>query len=53
MRIQILGSVHWVTDPDPALFISGFQDAGKTSFFLSVYLLNVVHFYEFSLTTSH
>jgi hypothetical protein len=33
----VLGSVyHWITDPDPALFISGFQDAKKkisTSFF--------------------
>ncbi len=46
-RIQILGSVHWITDPDPALdptpapdpdpalFVSGLQDANKKKgFFL-------------------
>ncbi len=26
-RIQILGSVHWITDPDPALFAIVYQDA--------------------------
>jgi hypothetical protein len=24
---------HWLTDPDPALFVSGFQDANKTKYF--------------------
>jgi hypothetical protein len=28
-RRRILGSVHWITDPDPALFVSAFQDADK------------------------
>jgi hypothetical protein len=28
-RIRILGSVHWIMDPNPALFVSGFQDANK------------------------
>jgi hypothetical protein len=28
-RIQILGSVQWITDPDPALFVSGFPDVNK------------------------
>ncbi len=32
-RIRILGSIHWITnpdsalDPDPAVFVSGIQDA--------------------------
>jgi hypothetical protein len=31
--IRILGSVHWITnpDPDPALFVSGFRDTNKGS----------------------
>ncbi len=33
IRIRILGSVHWITDSDPALFVSGFQDANKNNFF--------------------
>ncbi len=28
----ILGSIHWITDPDPSLFGSGFQDATKNKF---------------------
>ncbi len=36
IRIQILiiGSVHWITDPDrdPALLVNGFQDASKKIF---------------------
>ncbi len=26
---RILGSVHWMTDPDPALSVSGFQETNK------------------------
>jgi len=35
IRIRILGSVHWITDPDPALFGSVFQDGNnqKITFF--------------------
>jgi hypothetical protein len=25
----LLGSVHWISDPDPALFVSGFQETNK------------------------
>ncbi len=39
-RVRILGSVHWLTDPDPALFVIGFQNANKIRFF-AYYLLNV------------
>jgi hypothetical protein len=39
IRIRILGSGQWLTDPDPtpdpASFGSGFQDANKKSFSLS------------------
>jgi hypothetical protein len=47
IRIQILGSVHWVADPDldpasgHALFFSGFQDANKNKFFLLITVLPV------------
>ncbi len=27
--IRIVGSVHWMTDPDPALFVRGFRDGNK------------------------
>jgi hypothetical protein len=27
--IRIRGPYHWITDPDPALFLSGFQDANE------------------------
>jgi hypothetical protein len=27
----------WLTDPDPALFVSGFQDANKNKFFFSFF----------------
>jgi hypothetical protein len=35
IRIRILGSVHWITDPDPALFGSVFQNGNnqKITFF--------------------
>jgi hypothetical protein len=37
IRIRILGSVHWITDPDPdtgtAHFGNGFQDTKKIVFF--------------------
>jgi hypothetical protein len=26
VRIRIFGSVHWITDPDSALFVNGFQE---------------------------
>jgi hypothetical protein len=32
IRIRILGSIHWITDPDPALFASGFQETNKKKF---------------------
>ena len=28
-QIWIIGSVHWITDHDPALVDTGFQDANK------------------------
>ncbi len=28
-RIRILGSVLWITDPSPALFVSGLQKTNK------------------------
>jgi hypothetical protein len=39
-RIRILGTGHWITDPDPtpALFVSGFKMARKKVFLLSVLL---------------
>jgi hypothetical protein len=40
-RIGILGSGHWIMDPDPALFISGFQETNKKDFWL---LLTVATF---------
>jgi hypothetical protein len=33
-------SVHWVTDPDPALFVNGFQDAKKK---ISLYFFCLLH----------
>jgi hypothetical protein len=39
IRIWILGSVYLITDPDPALFGTGFQDAKNIFFkFLFAYL---------------
>jgi hypothetical protein len=35
IRIRFLGSVHLITDPDPGLFNSGFQDDNKNNFFSS------------------
>jgi hypothetical protein len=35
IRILILGSVHWITDPD--IFISGFKDNNKNNFFIIVF----------------
>jgi hypothetical protein len=29
IQIWILASLHWIMDPDPSLFGSGFQDANK------------------------
>ncbi len=44
-RIRILGSLHWITDLDPdldpALFVSGFQDATKKNFNVFCLLLSV------------
>jgi hypothetical protein len=38
IRIDILGSIHWITDPDFALLASGFEDANKKiSFFSQVF----------------
>jgi len=34
IQIRILGSVHWITEPDTALFLSGFQDAQKILIFI-------------------
>jgi hypothetical protein len=34
IQIRILGSVHWITEPDTALFLSGFQDAQKIFIFI-------------------
>ena len=47
IRIRILGSVLWITEPDTALFGSDFQDANKIFFkffclFLSVGTLTSV-----------
>jgi hypothetical protein len=41
IQIQIHGSVHWITDPDPdpALFISGFQYAKTNNLFLFFFCL--------------
>ncbi len=36
-RIRIVGSVHWITDPDPALFFSGFRCITYYSTFTSVF----------------
>jgi hypothetical protein len=33
IRIRLLGSVHLITDPDPGLLVSGFQDTNKKYFF--------------------
>ncbi len=37
MLRRILGSVHRITDPDPALFVSGFPDANKVPYILSFF----------------
>jgi hypothetical protein len=37
IRIRILGSVHWIIDPDSALFFNGFQDGFSTFFWLITY----------------
>jgi len=43
-------SAHWITDSNPALFVSGFQDANKKSFFAYyMYLLWVQFFFIFLL----
>ncbi len=42
IRIRILGSVHWITDPDPALFGSVFQDGNNQKItFFGIFLLTV------------
>ncbi len=42
IRIRILGSVHWITDPDPALFGSVFKDGNNQKItFLGIFLLTV------------
>ncbi len=42
IRIQILGSVHWIKDQDPALFSSEFQDGNNQKItFLGIFLLSV------------
>ncbi len=63
-QIWILGSVHWITnpdlnpapDPDPALFISGFQDINKNIFFPTLFYLfltvGTVNLHQFSKITS-
>jgi hypothetical protein len=37
-RIRMLGSVHWITDPDPgpALFVSDFQETNQKLVFLLI-----------------
>jgi hypothetical protein len=37
IRIRILGSVHGIPDPDPALFSSGFLFSNKNKFFLNYF----------------
>ncbi len=37
--IQILGSVHWIADLDPALFVNDYRDANKNNFFPEVFML--------------
>ncbi len=37
LRIRILGSVYWITDPEPALFGSDFPDPNKKISFFQVF----------------
>jgi hypothetical protein len=46
VRIRILGSVHLITDPDPALFVSEFQDTNKNFVFFYFVLLNIFCWYR-------
>ncbi len=39
IRIRILGTVHWITDPDLALFVSDFRDANKKLVFFTRFVL--------------
>ncbi len=42
IRIRLLGSVHWITDPNPALFCSVFQDGNNQKItFFGIFLLIV------------
>ncbi len=54
IRIRILGSVLWISDPDldpePALLGSGFRDASKQRvYFLSFYCLFLTRYIYISL----
>ncbi len=40
-RIRILVSVHWITDPDPALFFVAFKNLTK----ISVFYVNFFAYY--------
>jgi hypothetical protein len=52
VRIRILGSIQWITDPDHALLISGFQDADKKcDFSLFFYNFLKVHLIQPSKIT--
>ncbi len=43
-QIRILGSIHLITNPDPALFVSGFQETKKIRFFSEFFcLLPILH----------
>jgi hypothetical protein len=57
VRIRIFKSCQWITDPDPALFVSGFKDVNKMSVFLRITLLSVGTvisvFKDFKSWTSH
>ncbi len=47
----MLGSVHWITDPDPAILVSGFQDANKSLFFQSFLLFTYCRYRTLSLNS--
>ncbi len=61
IRIKILRFIHWITDPDPDLFFSGFPDANKkyvfflllTGLYLLVGSTFTVHVHQSSMITNH
>jgi hypothetical protein len=44
-QIQILLSVHWITDTDPVLFVSGFQETSKKYVFFLLFISCKVQLY--------